>query len=100
MDETDLEIDKILDKKKGKSLYLERQQTILKDSIESGMLNPDQQYRMIENIIDNLLGTNNISEEHAKKFFDDIKRYSHKLEELQIQISEIYKDAYKRILEL
>ena len=98
--ELEQDIDKALDKKKEKKLYLKRLQIKLKNSIESGRLPPDQQYLLIDDTIDRLLLTSDISEEQAKMFFDKIENYLKQLEQLQISISEEYKKAYSRLLEL
>ena len=100
MDEIIEDIDKALDKKKEKNLYLKRQQIKLKKAIESGMLNPEQQYGMIEGVIDDLLLSKNVSENMVEAFENHINSYMKQLEQLQIEISEEYKKAYERILEL
>ena len=64
------------------------------------MLKPDQQYGMIEEIIDDLLATGNVSEEMVSNFENQLNSYIDQLEQLQIKISEEYKKAYNRILEL
>ena len=100
MEDAEVEVDRILDKKKEKSLYLKRLQIKLKNSIESGMLKPEEQYMMIESTIDEMLSNHFITEDVADKFYNRQDHYMKQLEELQIKISEFYKINYENLLEL
>lgn len=94
------DIDKVINKKKEGNLYLERKKTSMKKAIESGMLNGEQQYGMIESVIEDLLGHSLISEDAASKFYDRQQDYIKRLEDLQNDISGFYKKTFDSILEL
>lgn len=99
MDEFELE--KVINKKKEEgSLFVERKKKNLKKAIESGMLNPEQQYGMIESTIDDLLIVNAMNEDGVRQFQNKIDEYMDQLEELQSNISSLYKKTYESILEL
>ena len=83
-----------------KTLYLKRKQENLKKAMESGMLNPEQQYGLIESTIDDLLGVDAINDEAVKVYDDKLKTMVTQLEEMQKQISEHYKTVYEKILAL
>lgn len=82
------------------NLYLKRKQENLKKAMESGMLNPEQQYGLIESTIDDLLGVNAINDESVKVYDVRLKTMLEQLEETQKQISEHYKAVYEKILAL
>lgn len=95
------EIDKVLEEKtETKDYYVELVKENMKDSIESGMLKPEQQYALIEETLKELVAHNKINIEAVKKHKSDIKNLLKQLEDLQIKISEIYKKTYEKILEL
>ena len=94
------DIDKVINKKKESNLYLERKKISMKKAIESGMLNGEQQYGMIESVIEDLLGHNLISEDAAGKFYTRQEEYIKRLDELQNDISGFYKKTFESILEL
>lgn len=95
------EIDKVLEEKtETKNYYVELVKENMKDSIESGMLKPEQQYALIEETLKELVAHNKINIEAVKKHKSDIKNLLKQLEDLQIKISEIYKKTYEKILEL
>ena len=99
MDEFELE--KVINKKKEEeSLFVERKKKNLKKAIESGMLNPEQQYGMIESTIDELLMVNAMSEDGVRQFQNKVDHYMDQLEQIQTDISSLYKKTYESILEL
>ena len=100
IDETEIMIDEALNKKKEKNPYLKRQQIKLKNSIESGMLNPDQQYAEVGNTIDRLWSLGLIDDVAAEKFFSREDEYVKRSQELQVEISKFYKSSYEKLLEL
>ena len=81
-------------------LYIKRIQNRMKKGIESGMLNPEQQYGLIETCIDDLLSVKAINDAAVKQFEKDINDALKQLEELQNRIADIYKKTYENILEL
>ena len=64
------------------------------------MLNPEQQYGMIESTIDDLLMVNAMSEDGVRQFQDKLDSYIRQLEQIQTDISNLHKAAYESILEL
>lgn len=96
------ELEKVINKKKEEesSLFVERKKKNLKKTIESGMLNPEQQYGMIESTIDDLLVVGGINEEAVKQHDTAIESLMKQLEELQQGVSDRYKKTYESILEL
>jgi len=81
-------------------VYVKRIQNKLKKAIESGMLNPEQQYGLIENSMDDLLSVNQINEEAVKQFDKELNQLFREIEEIQKKIAELYKKTYDQILEL
>ena len=97
------EMDKVLsikEKKKPASLYLRLTQKKLKQAIESGMLNVEQQYGMIESVIYDLLGAKLISEDAVLQHSNEIETLSREIEERQIRVSDHYKKTYEGLLKL
>lgn len=82
------------------SKYVERIQNKLKKAIESGMLNPEQQYGLIETCMDDLLSVNKINEKAVTQFEEELEKLFDQLETTQKNISELYKKTYNKILEL
>ena len=80
--------------------YVERVQKKLKNAIESGMLNPEQQYALIETCMDDLLSVNKINEKAVTQFEEELTKLFKQMEETQKNISELYKKTYDSILEL
>jgi len=81
-------------------LYKKRVKDKMKKAIESGMLNPEQQYGMIETTIDELLVIDGISSEAVELHDKKIETLINELETKQKELSEHYKFFYEKILEL
>ncbi len=98
------ELDKVIGVKEKKkpmgNLYLQLTQEKLKQAIESGMLNVEQQYGMIESVIYDLLGTKLISEDAVMQHNTEIKTLAKEIEERQIRVSERYKKTYEALLKI
>jgi len=104
------EIDEMLNTKKNNptnyinnsNLYLKRIQDKLKKAMESGMLNPEQQYGLIESTIDDLLSQTPsvINEDAVKQHDKEIQMQMKVLEDAQQKISDDYKKIYDYILGL
>ena len=77
-----------------------RIQKRLKDNIESGQIPPEQQFALIDSVIDELLGYKLINGKAVEE--DDQKRDEliNKIIELQKEIAEIYKKRYDNIMKL
>ena len=82
------------------NVYKNRIKDKLKKAIESGMLNPEQQYGMIETSIDELLIVDGISSEAVELHDNKVKKLMETLENTQKELSEHYKFFYEKILEL
>lgn len=82
-------------------LYVKRKKERMKTAIESGQLQPDQQYGLIEDTIDDLLNTNpvSINEAAVKEHDKEILDLTNQLNELQKKISDRYIKTYNKILE-
>jgi len=102
------EIDELLENKEktvsndGNNLYLKRIQDKLKKAIESGMLNPEQQYGLIETTIDDLLSQTPtvINEDAVLQHDKELQVQMKILEDAQQKISDDYKKIYDYILGL
>jgi len=81
-------------------LFIKRTKERMKNMIESGTLNPEQQYGLIESTIDDLLSTNpvSINEEFVKEHDNEIQEYTDQINSLQKKISERYLKTYNKIL--
>ena len=83
-----------------KTYYVNRVKKRLKDAIESGMLNPEQQFGMIESTIDDLLSVDGINEEAVKLFESEIEEFTKEIGVLQGKVADCYKRTYDKILDL
>ena len=102
LDEEEMEkvINPVKEKKKPSSLYLHITQEKLKNAIESGLLNVEQQYGMIDSVIYDLLGAKLISEDAAMQHYTEIKNLNKEIEERQVKASDRYKKTYEGLLKL
>ena len=82
-------------------IYIKRIKERMKNMIESGTLNPEQQYGLIESTIDDLLSTNptSINEDAVKEHDKEIHEHTEQINQLQKKISERYLKTYNKILE-
>lgn len=87
-------------KEEKKDLIIEIKKEELKEAIESGLLNPQQQYAMIKNILYELYIYRKLDAATVEMFRSNEKRLLDEIRQKEEQYISFYKKYYDRILAL